>query len=117
MSGVFFSHDELYSKGKPKKLKGKYLREVAFPLGGLGAGCVSLAGDGNLVDWEIFNRPKKGTLMPGAFFAIWARAGIWPTIRRWASSDRALSNPRRRIRSGWPWNRYATCCMRRRWIP
>jgi uncharacterized protein (DUF608 family) len=74
MSEAFFSHDELYSKGKPKALKGKYLREVAFPLGGLGTGCISLTGEGNLVDWEIFNRPNKGTLLHGAFFAIWAKA-------------------------------------------
>ena len=33
-------------------------REISFPLGGIGTGCVGLAGNGQLVDMEIFNRPK-----------------------------------------------------------
>ena len=36
------------------------LREIAFPLGGIGTGTVSLGGRGNLHDWEIVNRPAKG---------------------------------------------------------
>lgn len=50
------------------------LREIAFPLGGIGTGTVSLGGRGNLRDWEIFNRPGKGKNLPYSFFAIWARA-------------------------------------------
>lgn len=34
---------------------------ISFPLGGLGAGCLGLSGRGRLVDWEIFNRPNKGS--------------------------------------------------------
>ena len=45
-------------------------REVAFPLGGIGTGCVSLAGNGRLVDWEIRNRPNKLTHNQYSFFAI-----------------------------------------------
>ena len=30
-------------------------KEIAFPLGGIGSGCVSLAGNGGLVDWEVQN--------------------------------------------------------------
>ena len=33
---------------------------IAFPLGGIGTGTISLGGRGNLRDWEIFNRPDKG---------------------------------------------------------
>jgi uncharacterized protein (DUF608 family) len=44
--------------------------EVAFPLGGIGTGNVSLGARGDLRDWEIFNRPAKGTLLPNTFFAI-----------------------------------------------
>src|SRR3954466_4485959 len=31
--------------------------QVAFPLGGIGTGTVSIGGRGELRDWEIFNRP------------------------------------------------------------
>ena len=43
------------------------LREIAFPLGGIGTGTVSLGGYGQLRDWEIFNRPAKGCLLPFTF--------------------------------------------------
>src|SRR5215216_4224717 len=44
--------------------------KVAFPLGGIGTGTVSLGARGDLRDWEIFNRPAKGTALPNTFFAI-----------------------------------------------
>src|ERR1041385_2272092 len=47
--------------------------EVAFPLGGIGTGTVSLGGRGELRDWEIFNRPAKGRSLPFTFFALWCR--------------------------------------------
>ncbi|MEM2001263.1 MAG: GH116 family glycosyl hydrolase [Candidatus Methanomethylicaceae archaeon] len=50
-------------------------REVAFPLGGIGTGNVSLGARGELKDWEIFNKPGKGIHFPYAFFALWVRSG------------------------------------------
>ncbi len=47
--------------------------QVAFPLGGIGTGNVSIGSRGQLKDWEIFNRPGKGTYLPYSFFAIWAQ--------------------------------------------
>ena len=38
----------------------EYLNEISFPLGGIGTGSIGLAGNGRLIDWEIFNRPNKG---------------------------------------------------------
>ena len=61
----------LYSR--LRAFEGRSLREVAFPLGGIGTGTVSLGGRGDLRDWEIFNRPNKGTRLPYTFPAIWAR--------------------------------------------
>ena len=46
------------------------LREIAFPLGGIGTGTVSLGGRGDLRDWEIFNRPNKGGVLPFTFASM-----------------------------------------------
>ncbi len=54
-------------------LTAEHLSEVAFPLGGIGSGTVSLGGRGQLRDWEIFNRPGKGKILPFSFVALWAR--------------------------------------------
>ncbi len=50
-----------------------FLSEIAFPLGGIGTGTVSLGGRGNLRDWEIANRPDKGRDLDNTFFALWCR--------------------------------------------
>ncbi|HEX5417410.1 MAG TPA: GH116 family glycosyl-hydrolase [Chloroflexota bacterium] len=57
----------------PRTFTGPALKEIAFPLGGIGTGTVSLGGRGELRDWEIFNRPAKGKNLPFTFFALWAR--------------------------------------------
>ena len=49
---------------------GNALNEISFPLGGIGAGCIGLAGNGRLVDWEIYNRPAKGSLNGNSHFAV-----------------------------------------------
>ncbi|HHV97199.1 MAG TPA: hypothetical protein GXX37_12145 [Clostridiaceae bacterium] len=48
-------------------------REAAFLLGGIGTGNFSIGARGEMRDWEIFNRPGKGNIMPYTFFAIWAK--------------------------------------------
>src|SRR5262245_59596829 len=65
-----------------RSFTGPALREIAFPLGGIGTGTVSLGGRGQLRDWEIFNRPAKGRRLPFSFTALWARAeGGAPKLR------------------------------------
>lgn len=49
---------------------GARTNEISFPLGGIGTGCIGLAGNGRLVDWEIFNRPSKGSTNGFSHFAI-----------------------------------------------
>jgi uncharacterized protein (DUF608 family) len=50
-----------------------FLSEIAFPLGGIGTGTVSLGGRGELRDWEIANKPDKGRMLDNSFFALWFR--------------------------------------------
>ena len=57
-----------------RSFTGESLARIAFPLGGIGTGTISLGGRGNLQDWEIFNNPNKGSHPPYTFPAIWARA-------------------------------------------
>ena len=53
-----------------RRFTGESLREIAFPIGGIGTGTVSLGGYGNLRDWEIFNRPNKNSVLPFTFAAL-----------------------------------------------
>ena len=57
----------IYTKEKTKR--------ISFPLGGIGTGCIGLAGNGELKDWEIFNRPNKNTRNGYSHFAIKATVG------------------------------------------
>lgn len=47
---------------------------LAFPLGGIGTGNVSIGARGELRDWELENHPDKGRTNPYSFFAIHAVA-------------------------------------------
>lgn len=50
--------------------KGDNTKEISFPLGGIGTGSIGLGGDGRLIDWEIFNRPSKGSINRYTHFAV-----------------------------------------------
>lgn len=52
------------------KYTGEFTKEISFPLGGIGTGCIGLGGNGRLMDWEIFNRPAKGCDNLYSHFAI-----------------------------------------------
>jgi uncharacterized protein (DUF608 family) len=66
----------------PRRFTGRQLAKIAFPLGGIAAGSISLGGRGQLLDWEIFNRPDKGNQPAYAFASIWAQpAGGQPVAR------------------------------------
>ncbi len=59
----------------PRTLTGRQLAMAAFPLGGIGTGCISLGGRGQLRDWEIFNRSDKGRSPDYCFASIRAQSG------------------------------------------
>jgi uncharacterized protein (DUF608 family) len=69
-----YTPSQLFDRGPQRTFTGPSLAEVAFPLGGIGTGTVSLGGRGQLRDWEIFNRPGKGKVLPYTFFSLWARS-------------------------------------------
>lgn len=59
-----------------KSYDGDNISKIKMPVGGIGTGTVSINGKGELVDWEIMNRPAKGysTVVDGndaPFFAIY----------------------------------------------
>ncbi len=66
----------------PRTFTGRNLKMIAFPLGGIGTGTVSLGGRGQLRDWEIFNRPDKGNELSYAFPAIWVKVGEREPVAR-----------------------------------
>ena len=68
--------------GYPRIFQGRQLARIAFPLGGVAAGSLSLGGRGQLRDWEIFNKPNKGFSPPYAFPSIWAQSGSAKPVAR-----------------------------------
>jgi uncharacterized protein (DUF608 family) len=61
---------------EPFLYQGAKTNQISFPLGGIGSGCIGLAGNGRLIDWEIFNRPNKGSVNGFSHFgrSRWPRA-------------------------------------------
>jgi uncharacterized protein (DUF608 family) len=55
--------------------RGAKTNQISFPLGGIGSGSIGLAGNGRLIDWEIFNRPNKNSVNGFSHFAIRAESG------------------------------------------
>ena len=69
-----FAERDLMATGAVRSFTGPQLGEIAFPLGGIGTGTVSLGGRGDFRDWEIFNRPNKGKVLPFTFVALWTKS-------------------------------------------
>jgi len=66
-----YQKGNLYGMEKDFVYQGRKTNEISFPLGGIGTGCIGLAGNGRLIDWEIFNKPNKNGSVNGfSFFAI-----------------------------------------------
>ncbi|MHB1458099.1 MAG: GH116 family glycosyl-hydrolase [Armatimonadota bacterium] len=81
-SNIPYNHEALHNINPQRTFEGASLTEIAFPIGGIGTGTVSLGGRGNLRDFEIFNRPAKGNVIPFTFFALWAKEdGKAPTAK------------------------------------
>jgi non-lysosomal glucosylceramidase len=66
----------------PRIFDHRHLNMIAFPLGGVGAGSISLGGRGQLRDWELFNRADKGNNLRYAFPSIWAETSDHNPVAR-----------------------------------
>ncbi len=44
--------------------------QIAFPIGGIGTGCISLTGNGALSEWQIANKPALDTMNRNTFTAL-----------------------------------------------
>jgi len=55
------------------KATGAKTRAIVFPIGGIGSGSIGLAGNGSLVDREIFNRPCAESRNGFSHFAVRAQ--------------------------------------------
>ncbi len=48
-------------------------RTISFPVGGLGTGSIGIAGNGNFIDWQVYNRPAFHTRNGYSHFAVKAQ--------------------------------------------
>jgi len=80
LTKIPYTEKELLQLGPQPSYTERNLDDIAFPLGGIGTGSVSLGGWGQLRDWEIMNRPAKGFVIPRAFFAVKVRYGKKPSV-------------------------------------
>lgn len=67
--------DDLASIEPRFAYKGARTRHIAFPLGGIGSGGLSISGSGRLIDWSIRNRPALQGYNGYSHFAIKAEKG------------------------------------------
>ncbi len=55
---------------------GENLRNIFYPLGGIGTGNLLIGGRGNILEFEIFNRAQRDELPPYmTFFSLWYNDG------------------------------------------
>jgi len=73
---------KIFEADEIRSFSGEHLREIAFPLGGIGTGSVSIGGRGQLRDWEIFNRPSHGFAIPYTFASLWLQPANEQPITR-----------------------------------
>ena len=65
---------DLKGVSRSRTFKDEHLQQIAFPMGGLGAGCLHLGGVGNFQDFCLFNEPAFGH-SPMTFAGLYCREG------------------------------------------
>ena len=77
-----YTDEQLFGRRERRKFTDEALKQIAFPLGGIGTGTVSLGGRGQLRDWEIFNRPGKDKGLVYTFPALYTRTASGQSAAR-----------------------------------
>jgi uncharacterized protein (DUF608 family) len=67
--------DAIFTYGDQEVYSGKHLLQIAVPMGGIGAGCICLNGQGGLQDFSIRHRPAVSA-MPDGFNPVGAGFAI-----------------------------------------
>ncbi|MBI3820574.1 MAG: hypothetical protein HY286_17930 [Planctomycetes bacterium] len=62
--------------------EGSRLKNIAFPIGGIGTGLFAISGRGEWVEWQIFNNINKRAVVPGSglFISILEGGAVRETI-------------------------------------
>ena len=70
---------------------GESLRNIFYPLGGIGTGNLLIGGRGNILEFEIFNRAQMDELPPYmTFFSLWySLSSNWQSFTNANKSSRA----------------------------
>jgi uncharacterized protein (DUF608 family) len=83
-----FNQSELFQPGPQRTFSGDRATQVAMPIGGLGAGCICINGQGGLQDFSIRTRPETSALpagftsnSPEAAFAVLHIKGTAPVTK------------------------------------
>jgi non-lysosomal glucosylceramidase len=93
MDHVPYTREELFARKGPRSFP-HTAGEAAFLLGGIGTGNVSLGARGELRDWEIWNRPGKGQILPYTFFAIRAQRNGGSALTRVLEAEQSCPHAR-----------------------
>jgi len=73
---------DLMKPSARKVYRGKETIDLAMPLGGIGGGNIAICGDGAFRQWQIFNKVNSGCIVPGQFFAVWAKPADGKPVAR-----------------------------------
>jgi len=75
-----------------RRYEGEMTSRIALPIGGIGTGTIALGGRGNLLDFELMNRPAKGYVPQGDHAGPTFAALRW-TSRSKGADARLLEGP------------------------
>ncbi len=98
VSHLPYSDESLFAPHTPRWYEGDARRETVFYVGGIGTGHVGLSAYGELVDWEIFNRPARSHRLRYTFLSLWAQPAGRPSQFRVLEARRPPAHSRHHTR-------------------